>query len=63
MEILLFVILISIVIAWLSQSTPQIRVIYVPVEVIEPTRNLGCLPLIVLGVLIFVLFAVLGSNL
>jgi hypothetical protein len=50
METMLIIGIIAVV-ALLLRPAPQTQVIYVPLAVEEPRGGLGCLPLIVVGVL------------
>jgi hypothetical protein len=55
METMLIIGLIAIVALLLLRPAPQTQVIYVPLAVEEPCGGLGCLPLIVVGVLALLL--------
>lgn len=51
-ELLLIVIIAAIAVAFARlRPAPQRQVIYVPLEVIDEPRGWGCMPLIVLGII------------
>ena len=64
METLLIIVGIAIVLLLLFRPAPRRQVIYVPIEVTEERGSgLGCLPLIVIGLLaLLVLLAVGGIQ-
>jgi hypothetical protein len=52
METLLLIIGVVVIALLVFRSAPRTQIIYVPVEVAEPQGGLGCLPLIVVAVLV-----------
>jgi hypothetical protein len=46
---------------FLFRPAPQPQIIYVPIEVAAPQGGLGCLPLIVSGLIILLVLLILGG--
>ena len=59
METLLLIIGIAAAALLLVRPAPRPQIIYVPVEVVEERGGLGCLPLIVIGVLVLLALGVI----
>jgi len=55
METLLLIIGIAAAALLLVRPAPRPQIIYVPVEVVEERGGLGCLPLIVVGIIMLLL--------
>jgi len=62
MESLLLIIGIAAVALLLVRPAPRPQIIYVPVEVAEERGGLGCLPLLVAGVLALLALLALGGT-
>jgi len=62
MDTLLLIIAIAAAALLLFRPAPQAQVIYVPVEVAEERGGLGCLPLIVVGIMLLLLLVALGGT-
>jgi hypothetical protein len=60
METMLIIGIIAVVALLLLRPVPQMQVLYVPLAVEEGRGGLGCLPLIVVGVLALLVIAALG---
>jgi hypothetical protein len=60
METLLLIVGIVFIVLMLLRSAPRSQVIYVPIEVTEEhSGGLGCLPLIVVGIMVLVALGVI----
>lgn len=53
--------IIAVVVLLLRRPAPHTQVIYVPLAVEEARGGLGCLPLVVVGVLVLLLFVGIQS--
>jgi len=62
METLLLIIGIVAAALILFRPAPRPQIIYVPIEVAEERGGLGCLPLIVVGVLALLVLLALGGK-
>jgi hypothetical protein len=62
METMLIIGIIAVVALLLMRPAPQPPIIYVPLAVEEPRGELGCAPLIVVGVLALLVIMVLGGG-
>jgi len=62
METMLIIGIIVVVALLLLRPAPQTQVIYVPLAVAEPRGGLGCLPLLVVGVLALLVIMIPLAN-
>ena len=60
METLLLIIGIVAVALFLFRPAPGPQIIYVPIEVATPQGGQGCLPLIVVGIIVMLVLLALG---
>jgi hypothetical protein len=61
METVLLIIGIAVAALVLFHPAPRPQILYVPMEVAEPQGGLGCLPLIIVGVLALLVLLALGG--
>ena len=63
METILVIIVITAIVLHLFRPVPQSQIVYVPIEIAEPQRGLGCLSMFVMGILLaLVVLALFGSH-
>lgn len=62
METLLLIIGIVAVALLLIRPAPRPQIIYVPLEVADERGGLGCLPLIVVGIMVLLVLVALGGT-
>jgi hypothetical protein len=62
MDMVLLIAVIVAGVALLLRPTPQAPIVYIPVEMAEPAQDgLGCLPLLILGVIALLVLAAQGG--